>query len=315
MAAAPPHRAGPRAAARRATPTPCRRSSPSSTRGAAVATGRSPTTAAQPKWPRHASHTPRRSGCTVRRCRSCAACRRAASATGRNCCCSKRSRRRSTRGTATPRPSCARRSSARRRSRSRSAQRESLVTALVGLWTSQAVQGSSPTPTAQQARALELAAPGSDLSGPAHFAFGGIGAESRPTRRGGRAFRAGGGCRAARTRSRSAPVPTCTAARSPHTRTGCSATPRRHERPAREAVAHGAHERHALQPRRCAGLRRDHPSALRRPRRHGRVGGRTARVVRSVRTSPTTASGGSSSTAGRAAATRASIWRGAASTT
>ena len=52
-------------------------------------------------------------------------------------------------------------------------QRESLVTGLVGLWTSQAVAGFIADAHRTAGRALELVAPGSDLSGPAHFAFGG----------------------------------------------------------------------------------------------------------------------------------------------
>ncbi len=52
-------------------------------------------------------------------------------------------------------------------------ERESLVTGLVGLWTSQAVAGYIADAHRTAERALELVAPGSDLSGPAHFAFGG----------------------------------------------------------------------------------------------------------------------------------------------
>jgi ATP/maltotriose-dependent transcriptional regulator MalT len=52
-------------------------------------------------------------------------------------------------------------------------ERESLVTGLVGLWTSQAVAGFIADAHRTAGRALELVAPGSDLSGPAHFAFGG----------------------------------------------------------------------------------------------------------------------------------------------
>jgi tetratricopeptide (TPR) repeat protein len=51
--------------------------------------------------------------------------------------------------------------------------RESLVTGLVGLWTSQAVAGFIADAHRTAARALELVAQGSDLSGPAHFAFAG----------------------------------------------------------------------------------------------------------------------------------------------
>src|SRR6185312_13981549 len=52
-------------------------------------------------------------------------------------------------------------------------QRDSLVTALVGLWGSQFVQGFTADAHRTAERALAIVAPGSDLSGPAHFAFAG----------------------------------------------------------------------------------------------------------------------------------------------
>jgi DNA-binding SARP family transcriptional activator len=51
--------------------------------------------------------------------------------------------------------------------------RHSLVTALVGLWASQFVHGDGADAHRTAARALALVEPGSELSGPAHFAFGG----------------------------------------------------------------------------------------------------------------------------------------------
>ena len=51
--------------------------------------------------------------------------------------------------------------------------RESLVTALVGLWASQFVQGFTADAHRTAGRALALVTPGSDLSGRAHFAFAG----------------------------------------------------------------------------------------------------------------------------------------------
>jgi DNA-binding SARP family transcriptional activator len=51
--------------------------------------------------------------------------------------------------------------------------RNSLVTALVGLWTSQFVHGDGLEAHRTAGRALALVEPGSELSGPAHFAFGG----------------------------------------------------------------------------------------------------------------------------------------------
>jgi tetratricopeptide (TPR) repeat protein len=52
-------------------------------------------------------------------------------------------------------------------------QRDSLLTALVGLWASQFVQGYTADAHRTAARTLALAAPGSQLGGTAHFAFGG----------------------------------------------------------------------------------------------------------------------------------------------
>lgn len=49
----------------------------------------------------------------------------------------------------------------------------SVLTALVGLWTSQFVHGDLDAGHATVTRALRLAEPDSELSGPAHFAFGG----------------------------------------------------------------------------------------------------------------------------------------------
>jgi len=50
---------------------------------------------------------------------------------------------------------------------------ESVVNGLVGLWTSQFVQGQTAAAHRTAARALALVEPGSPMSGPAHFAFGG----------------------------------------------------------------------------------------------------------------------------------------------
>jgi DNA-binding SARP family transcriptional activator/tetratricopeptide (TPR) repeat protein len=52
-------------------------------------------------------------------------------------------------------------------------QREALVNGLVGLWTSQFVQGFTADAHRTAARALTLVEPGSELSGTAHFAFAG----------------------------------------------------------------------------------------------------------------------------------------------
>lgn len=51
--------------------------------------------------------------------------------------------------------------------------KDSTLTALIGLWTSQFVQGDLDGGHRTVTRALTLVEPGSELSGPAHFAFGG----------------------------------------------------------------------------------------------------------------------------------------------
>ncbi|GAA5136201.1 ATP-binding protein [Pseudonocardia adelaidensis] len=52
-------------------------------------------------------------------------------------------------------------------------QRDSVLDALVGLWSSQFVHGDTAAAHRTATRALELVAPGSPLQGPAHFAFAG----------------------------------------------------------------------------------------------------------------------------------------------
>jgi hypothetical protein len=51
--------------------------------------------------------------------------------------------------------------------------RDSILTGLVGLWSSQFVQGKTAAAHETAVRALALVEPGSQLGGPAHFAFGG----------------------------------------------------------------------------------------------------------------------------------------------
>ena len=84
----------------------------------------------------------------------------------RNSRSSRRWRHRSTPGTATRRRSCSRPSSARSRWLNRSAARTRLLTGLVALWTSQFVQGRTADGYRTATRALALAEPGSELSGP-----------------------------------------------------------------------------------------------------------------------------------------------------
>jgi hypothetical protein len=48
-----------------------------------------------------------------------------------------------------------------------------MLTGLVGLWTSRFVQGRTADAYQTASRALALVDPGSELSGPAHFAVGG----------------------------------------------------------------------------------------------------------------------------------------------
>ena len=61
--------------------------------------------------------------------------------------------------------------------------RDSMLNALVGLWASQFVHGDTAAAHRTAGRALALVEPGSALSGPAHFAFGGSALSLGPARR------------------------------------------------------------------------------------------------------------------------------------
>ena len=95
---------------------------------------------------------------------------------------SRRSPRRSTRVSATPHPSCERRWSARSLLAESLGERESLVTGLVGLWTSQFVQGYIADAHRTAERALELVAPGFGAQRPGALRLRRIRAEPRPPR-------------------------------------------------------------------------------------------------------------------------------------
>ena len=101
----------------RMTRTRSRRSSRSSMPAAGGRGGPWSITGGQPTSQRACLPMPRRSGCTRRHCRSCAACRRGRTGTGRNSKSSRPWPHRSTPGTATPHPSCSAPSNGRSTSR------------------------------------------------------------------------------------------------------------------------------------------------------------------------------------------------------
>ena len=158
---------------RRRTSTRSPRSWRSSTPGAAGLRGRWPTTGVPPTSRRAGSPMPRRSGCTGRRCRSCAACPRAGTGTGRN---SKYSEAMAAplnarHGYSSPELQQAlERSVALAESLGR---KDSTLTGLVALWASRFVQGRTADGYQTATRALALVDPDSEPSGPAHFAVGG----------------------------------------------------------------------------------------------------------------------------------------------
>ena len=108
-----------------------------------------------------------------RRWRSSVPGRRGPTATAGSWPCSRRWRRRSTPGTATASDTLEavlERSIELAEALGRA---DSLVDGLVGLWSSRFVQGRTGPRTQAATRALALAAPGSEISGAAHFAFAG----------------------------------------------------------------------------------------------------------------------------------------------
>ncbi len=102
---------------------------------------------------------------------------------------------------------------------------DSTLTGLVALWTSRFVQGRTADAYQTATRALELAEPGSTLSGLAHFAVGGSALSLgfyQPRRS--RILNSRRASPPGRCRSASAPCPRSTPWRGLHTRTGCLAT-------------------------------------------------------------------------------------------
>ncbi len=155
------------------TRTRSRLSSRSSTPAAGGQGGPWPITDAPPAWQQACSPMPRRSGCTARPCRWCAECRREKTGTGGNSKSLRPWPHRSTPGTAIHQRSFSgplERSINLAESLGR---RDSTLTGLVALWATQFVQGRIADGYQTATRALTLVGPGSDLSGPAHFAVGG----------------------------------------------------------------------------------------------------------------------------------------------
>ena len=155
------------------TPTRSRPSSPSSTPGAGGPSGRWPTTGGPPTSRRAGSPTPRRSGCTRRRWRSSRPCPRGETGTASELAVleAMAAPLNARYGYASPELQQAlERSIALAESLGR---KDSTLTGLVALWASQFVQGRTADGYQTATRALALVDPGSELSGPAHFAVGG----------------------------------------------------------------------------------------------------------------------------------------------
>ena len=198
--------------------------------------------------------------------------RRAATATGASWTSCRRWRRRSTPGTATPRPSCRRSWSGPSTLAETLGRTDSLVDALVGLWSSRFVQGDTAPAHAIAARALALAerrAPSSAAQ--AHFAFAGSALILGRPAEASAALRPGRGARARASLGR---VGTRPDVHAPGLGGARALAPGRRRRGAAASAARGHRAvpvaRPPVQPRGGAGLRRASPTSCAAT---GRAGG------------------------------------------